>query len=43
MIARPISSCIRLMPGPAVQVMAFMPVKEAPITVARAEISSSVW
>ena len=43
MMARPISSCIREMPGPAVQVMDLTPVKEAPITVARAEISSSAW
>ena len=43
MVARPSISCINEKPGPLVAVMALAPVMEAPITLAMAAISSSVW
>ena len=41
--ARPMFSSIRLTPGPLVAVMAFKPLKDAPMTEAMAPISSSNW
>jgi hypothetical protein len=41
--ARPKFSSMRLMPGPLVAVMTFLPVKLAPIKDATALISSSNW
>jgi hypothetical protein len=42
-MAKPMFSCIRLMPGPDVAVMALRPVQDAPIAAQMALISSSVW
>ena len=42
MQARPSISCFREKPGPLVAVIAFLPAMEAPITVPRPAISSSV-
>jgi hypothetical protein len=43
MLARPIISLIRAMPGPEVAVMAFTPAKLAPMAMPALAISSSAW